>query len=404
LQEEKTSARLKNLLPDQYEVSVAKEGFQTWHKKLPVYSMQTTFAQYIRLFKENPEAREILNKKILLTSELVNESVTIVYLQGDLTPLENEDVKYTLALLNLNNGDLNEITPLNFLPEKINLSPDKLYIFLEYDLEYPKHQWFVDVRKSELISVQDNIETEISRIAWEKDGRDEIVYLFSENGLERFNLNNLKTELILTTPVIDFVIYSNTLMDTIFYLTANEENVILSMANLNHLEDTKILASLPLSKNYRFLNSPNGLLTLLDNKNELLYLIKKNPKDKDSTIDAALTDTNMRVFTGVNQAKWLEGVLLLGNDFEISVYDLEKNEKDIIVRLSTGIKKMDWYPVPTHVIYLSADEIKVAELANHARNFNGLLTDAEISDFFITNKTNKIYLVNGDGMSELEIQ
>ena len=51
---ETTPARLRDLLPDAYELTIAKEGYSSWSKSLPVESGLTTFAEGVVLWKEGP--------------------------------------------------------------------------------------------------------------------------------------------------------------------------------------------------------------------------------------------------------------------------------------------------------------------------------------------------------------
>jgi len=53
LRPERTPARLRNLLPSDYDVKVAKKGYSVWEKTLPVGSALTTFAEGIVLWKQN---------------------------------------------------------------------------------------------------------------------------------------------------------------------------------------------------------------------------------------------------------------------------------------------------------------------------------------------------------------
>ncbi len=53
LLEEDTPALLNNILPDEYEVVLSKDGYATWSKKLKVESGKTNFAQLVILFKDS---------------------------------------------------------------------------------------------------------------------------------------------------------------------------------------------------------------------------------------------------------------------------------------------------------------------------------------------------------------
>jgi hypothetical protein len=52
LRREQTPARIRNLLPGGYKVTVSKKGYTSWSKQLSVESARTTFAERIALFRE----------------------------------------------------------------------------------------------------------------------------------------------------------------------------------------------------------------------------------------------------------------------------------------------------------------------------------------------------------------
>lgn len=51
LRKETTPARLRDLLPDTYQIKVSKNGYGIWSKQLPAESALTTFAEGIILWK-----------------------------------------------------------------------------------------------------------------------------------------------------------------------------------------------------------------------------------------------------------------------------------------------------------------------------------------------------------------
>lgn len=57
LRSERTTARLRNLLPSDYLVKVTKKGYTSWSKTLPVESGLTTFAEGIVLWKIAPSEK-----------------------------------------------------------------------------------------------------------------------------------------------------------------------------------------------------------------------------------------------------------------------------------------------------------------------------------------------------------
>jgi PEGA domain len=68
---ETTPARLRNLLPGDYDVKISKNGYSDWEKTLPVGSELTTFAESVALFKNaDPEEINSTPTKALNATEL----------------------------------------------------------------------------------------------------------------------------------------------------------------------------------------------------------------------------------------------------------------------------------------------------------------------------------------------
>ena len=65
LVDNKTPARMTNLLPNEYEIKLSKEGYYDWQKTVQVYESQTTNLQYIRLFKKDIEANNLIEGEII---------------------------------------------------------------------------------------------------------------------------------------------------------------------------------------------------------------------------------------------------------------------------------------------------------------------------------------------------
>jgi hypothetical protein len=64
-----TPSRLRGLLPDTYEIKVAKNGYTTWSKKLTVASALTTFAERIVLWKNTAPEAVATSENGVLTGE-----------------------------------------------------------------------------------------------------------------------------------------------------------------------------------------------------------------------------------------------------------------------------------------------------------------------------------------------
>ena len=59
-----TPTTINNLIPDQYEVVVEKEGYQKWKKKLDIEAEKITLVPMLQLFLKNPEIKLIQKANI----------------------------------------------------------------------------------------------------------------------------------------------------------------------------------------------------------------------------------------------------------------------------------------------------------------------------------------------------
>ncbi|MBU4482162.1 PEGA domain-containing protein [Patescibacteria group bacterium] len=381
LQNAKTTARLKNLLPDEYLVEIKKEGYQPWQKKLKVEEGQTTFTQYIRLFKSDPKIENILTKKITLTSQVVNNDLALVF---------TENNSNFLAIFSLENKKLTELTALNFMPQEIELSPQAKFILLT--TPYAEKLVF-DIAQQKIINLTSLAQKNAQTARWQIDERDEILFLQTTNGLLKTNLVSKESIALLNFPILDFYISNS----SIYFLQNSNSQILLNKAELNDLKNIQTLVTLPISDNYEFQKSSNKYLSLLDKKNSIFYLMRLEDNPPAG---------GKEIFPEVDYIRWSpdEKTVLLANDFEILVYDLEKQEKNLIVRLSQKIFSARWYPIATHIVYLTADNIKTVEYIDIEKYFNVLVEQANIQNFFINSTGNEIYFIDEQGINLVEIQ
>jgi len=84
LVEQSTPVRLKYLLPNKYEITVSKEGYFPWQKKIDVYDGQTTFLQYVRLFKNNIQPELLMPDEIIGMKKNNDDKLGLVKKNGEL--------------------------------------------------------------------------------------------------------------------------------------------------------------------------------------------------------------------------------------------------------------------------------------------------------------------------------
>lgn len=376
LQKDTTESRLKNLLPNDYEVKIVKDGYQDWQKKLTVHPNETTFAQYIRLFKSAPVVKNIFSESIDIISELANNLVAFSYKQ---------DEKNKLALFNLDTESTTELAELNFVPEKLMISPRQNYLLASREDKIV----VLDLVNKKIIDLSKQI-IKTNSARWSLADKDEILYFISPIGLFKINLTTQNISMVINEPIISWALIDK----EIYYLSQEKTNVALKKMRLGLMTTEETLNSFPTSK-YTLENLNADYLFLLDTGNNIFYLL--NLKETTEKIKTFAETKYFKISADQN-------ILLLGNNFEIFNYDLSKKEENIILRLSSKIIKSAWYPVSTHIYYLTNEGLKITETLKQDKILNNLINKSDIKDFFGNADGNKVYYVDENGLNVTEIQ
>jgi len=381
--DEKTSARIKNLLPKKYNIKIEKDGYITWEKNLEIYPSMTTFAQYIRLFKQDLPTINLLNNKIILVSEQKNNSIAIITQENEI---------YGLYILNIEKQVLDKITEFNIQPEKIFLSQQAEKILIQ-----ELNSWtIIDAATKKIIKLNDYLslkELNISKPVFDSTDSN-ILYAISPNGLEKINLVVPETIIVIADNIISFSITNNNL----YYLREKDKNFELISTNLNSLQPKEIISNLPISQNYDFYPAPDGLINLIDSQNQILYIFDSRTKispDKKTTIP------------GVKYINWHKNnSLLFINDYEIWTYQKHDDQytKNLITRLSSKINFALWFTYDTHLLYLTNNGLYITEVVT---NNNEVIKYEKIKigqKAYLTKKGEKLIWLTDNSIYESELQ
>lgn len=376
LQKAKTESRIKNLLPNEYDVKITKNGYQDWQKKLTVNPSETTFAQYIRLFKKDTPLQNIFSQSINIISANQDNLVALNYIEKKINKL---------AVFNLETESVTELAELNFTPDKLIISPRQNYLLASNQNQIV----VIDLINKKIFDLTKYIR-QPNTARWALADKDEMLYFNTPNNLSKINLNTQNITVVIDQPIISWTIADK----EIYFLSQEKNNVSLNKMRLGLLSTIENITFLPTS-NYSLENLDTKYLFLLDTQNNIFYLF--NLEDKDEKIKT-LTDVKYFKLSPNNNE------IILSNEFEIFNYNLEKKEENIILRLSTPIKKSAWYAVNTHIYFLTNDGLKITETIKQDKVLNDLISKNNITDFFGNKDGNKIYFVDENGLNSAEIQ
>jgi hypothetical protein len=367
-----TTARLKNLAPAEYLVTLKKEGYFAWTKKLRVYPGNTTFAQYIRLFKENIFSEKIITEKIKVFSPEINRQMA--FIAADASVIK-------LFLFDFDKGQTKEITTLNFLPQEIIMAENGNHFLLN-----DSAAWWLLTREflggNQLKKISTASATQIKKIAFHPRNPTEIFEL-SNLGFRHLDTTTEKITILIPANVADFYLSS----DKIYYLKNNSTQTEL-LSFVYDQPDTAQLETTLLAGTYAFAPGHDPFLCLLEKTKNNFYLFQQ-ANQKLNLKENTFADVTKIIWHPNGQA------FLFGNDFELWVYDNSRpeNKKQLIIRLGSPIQGFWWYPIQTHVLFSTPEGLFVTEVIGNnvvrdTVNFSAL---KNTSSLWLNDKGDKIY-------------
>lgn len=375
-----TPAKIKNLLPGEYEVGMELDGYWSWRKKLTVTPGASTYAEDVYLFKK---------------------SLPVVLAEGEAKKVsESPDKKYLAGiydhktvLINLASEEKYEIKTEG--AKETAWSPDGKKIIIDAavfnlaDLANPANI-NPTINGTGKSGVNGGGEAE-KKFKWGPDS--ETVYYVSSDeknneALEKLDLKTGERKKIalgkipLTgekIKIIDFFAKN----DLIFYLyhSPSEAKTKLNIVKTG-ADELMMSIDFPPSPKYKFTNPEHRLINLYDENVKILYLI--NPF---AYLPLEETISEIKNWHWIN-----ENLLIYNNDFEIWLFDLKSGQKTIITRISDPIDKALWHPSNNYIIFSAGNSIGAIELDDREKRNTLKLAGAEkISSLSMNNDGDILY-------------
>lgn len=356
-----TPAKIKNLLPGEYNLKLELNDYWSWQKKLTVNPGASTFAENIYLFKNNLPAQ--ITPADLKSIRLSPDGNQAVILSDDLITFinladESEKTAKRTGLAEKNifwNEDQAKIIIDNYL---YNLS----------DLNSP-----LNLKK---------LTADSFNYKWSGDA----LYYQDKNSIYKLAASGLPKKIIGSKALADYLVKNNYIhLITKSGAAANLE--VIDEATGQNLKNI----SLPAALNYSFINAEQNLLNLYDHSHKILYLI--NP--------LAAYQPLVEIIRNVKTAFWVNSSnLLYANDFEIWLYNLAAKNKTLLTRISETINQAILHPSQDYIIYSTKQAINAIELdEREKRNITELIKFDSIGSFILT-RGNIIYFSGKIGNSE----
>ena len=335
-----TPAKIKNLIPGEYNVRIELEKYWPWEKKLTVNSGQSTFAEDIRLFKK--ELPILLHKDEINTLKFTPDNKNLIALSSNQATIINTSQKKIISF------DFSETQSSTQAP--LILSQNKQTIINDYIFNLS--DWKNPFNLNKIIGPA-------KIIKWDNSNSSHVYYL-SPSGIKRFDIKaKINKSIINELNISDFLIKN----ETAYYISKINQFSELYVWELDtdnrFQENTKLLKQIKLPfSNYKFINPEHKLINLYDENFNILYLI-----DPLSPLKP-LRET----ITNVRQAYWATpNKLLYANDFEIWLFDLNNYQKTLLTRISEKINTLIWHPSDNYIVYATDQYINIIELDNREK-------------------------------------
>ena len=356
-----TPAKIKNLLPGEYNLKIELDGYWSWQKKLTVNPGASTFAENIYLFKNN------------LPAQIAPADIGSI----SLSPDKNQAVILSpdlITFLNLSDESKKTTERNNLTGKNIFWSEDQSKIIIDNYLYL----------LADLNSALDLKKLTPNSFNYKWSGN--TLYYQDKNSIYQLSSSNLPKKIIGNKIFNDYLVKNNYL----YLIIKSGSAVNLEVVDTATSQNLKNI-NLPAAPDYSFINPEQNLLNIYDKGHKILYLI--DPMSAYQPLAEIINNVKTTFWTDSDN-------LLYINDFEIWLYNLSTKNKILITRISDTINSAILHSSRDYIIYSTGQTINAIELdEREKRNITELIKFDSISSFILT-KDDIIYFSGKIGNSE----
>jgi hypothetical protein len=374
-----TPAKIKDVLPGEYKIRIALDGYWDWEKKLEVKPGQSTYAETVNLFKNNLPL--LLSEGTYQGAKISPDKKNIFLASQEAFRIYNisdNELKIDIARSATSSADTSSLGVFWMGNNKI---------FFEGAV--------YDINSKASTSPLNGINAKnIRNIEFDQSMPDNIFYRF-DTTVNRYDLNNSQNTVLLDSKFIKNIFPKN---NYLFYIEQNNISTDLVVFYINSLTEEKRI-SVPTS-DYSFIHPESGYINLYDDSHHILYII-----DPFSAIQPLKESIN-----NVTHSEWInDQKLLYANDFEIWTLDLNTLQKTLLNRISDKIRDVIWHPSNNYVLYSTDSSVSVIELDDRDKyNITKIIKLNSIEDLFINEQGDSLFFLtkigSQEGMYKLAIQ
>lgn len=368
-------AVLENIMPGVHKIRLEKTDYLTWEKDLEIKEQETTFAPKVILFSDQMAVLE--EQQIFLTAAFSPSGYRLAYVLDQSGWWEiwtknflNDEKK---LLLRLPQNQINDLE-LTWSANGNNL--------LVKETQKTARRWeIVDANGANRFVVEDFLKISPGEtiISVDLDPFDDnVASVQTKTATWRLKLTENKAEKLLDEPA---ALWSRG--ELLLFLRPTKDGQELTRREKDRTEQVvaKIAAS-----DYEFLPAPPTLVLLKDKKRNKIILIDDRGVDKPIYLEAEALMANWNP----NNKKQL----LYVSDFELHVFDVEKQTDELLTRVSAPITQASWHPSGSDVLFSDGKNLSAIELDKRGigRQVFFLASLDSLSSFTVSNDGETLFL------------
>ncbi len=342
-----TPAKIKNILPGEYTLSLQKEGYWPIEKKIRIDSGQTTFNEDINLFK--------------------SDTPLLIYQTENENPVLSANGKY----LYLNNAGKIITTKAGLeLPFSLNQNDKGLWV-KNGDKLFANGK-IIDPEKNIEINFADLVGSGTTN--WYYDDFNNQIYYSNKDSINRLEPDNKTISTIIKGE--EYLSYEPR-GDYLFAVVKSGNKLILKEYQIKTGENLGQV-ELPAIGDYRFKQEDANRLCLYDNKNLTMYLI--NP----TNIQDISKISNIKSWSWINK-----GELIYNTDWEINIFNITTRKTSLVTRVSEIINSVIWNKRGSYIIFATDKSLNTSTL--YDGNALTILRTENISQPVLDENNNLLY-------------
>ena len=363
----KTPTQITNIKPGTRNIKVQKDGYVPWSKELNIYPGETTFVEDVVLFLEQ---RDKINLGPGSTQFLINKNQDkYVYLDVD---------------KNLIVTDVEQIKNYNI--HKF----DKDYILLDWSADNQKlllrdtNEYFIfDINQKNINKL--NLEL-VDKIIWDNQQGDLLWYL-KDKEIFKYDANQVFEPQVQMLDLAKYVNDFDLKDDYLMIQYSTDDNNIVEQFRKNDYKSIKKIDNLNLGK----------LETLKADDHYLVFVLGSEVYIKNTYRDLIDIPTTM---TRIHDQR-----LLMSNGHEITLYNYEDDQQELIDRSSNIVSDLLWHPNGSYFVTETENKTRITEIdGRDHRNSIPILENPLKKTYIFNSKGDKLFILTSEENYYLNIQ